>query len=208
MEMEKDLGRERIETGRRIIIFFGPEGSGKTENAKLLSVASGKLYLSTSKMLHDVADNDSGYLGKAVKKMFDKGVYLKGEPFLEILSKRLLEEDTINGCIADGCLRTVEETVGFEEMLIKVGRNFPLTVIYLKIPVEVSLERILTGEHARKRPGDTPEKLESRLADFNFRLDERLNIIKNNPNWNFIEIDATPPLATVFGKVCEAVSST
>jgi adenylate kinase family enzyme len=202
--MERNWGRERIKIGRRIIAFIGPEGSGKTENAKLLSAASGKLYIGTSPLLHFLADNDPGYIGEAARKMFNDKVYFPGKLMLKVVGDRFSKEDTLNGIIVDGCFRTFEETVNFEETLIRVGRNFPLTVIYLNIPKEMCIERA----RARNRKDDTPEGLESRLAEFYFQLEERLNVMKNNPNWNFIEIDATPPLATVFGRVCEAVSPT
>lgn len=203
MEMEKDLGRERIELGRRIIAFIGPEGSGKSDNAKLLSAASGKLCIATSPLLHFLADNDTGDIGEAARKMFNGKVYFPGKLLLKVVGDRFSKDDTLDGFILDGCFRTLEETENFEETLIRVGRNFPLTAIYLNIPVEVSYQRLMTG--IRKRSDDTKEGLESRLAEFNFQLAERLSVMKNNPNWNFIEIDATPPLETVFKNVCDAL---
>jgi len=201
--MEREAGSERIEIGRRIIAFIGPEGSGKSDNAKLLSAASGKLYIGTSPLLHFLADNDPGYIGEAARKMFNDKVYFPGKLLLKVVGDRFSKEDARDGFVLDGCFRTLEETENFEETLIKVGRNFPLTAIYLNIPVEVSFQRLMNGK--RQRADDTREGLESRLAEFNFQLEERLSFMKNNPNWNFIEIDATPPLETVFKKVCDAI---
>jgi adenylate kinase len=203
--MERNWGHERIEIGRRIISFIGPEGSGKTENAKRLSVASGKLYIATGDTLRDLAKNDPGYYGEEARKMFANSAYFDPKLLLEVMSNRFSKEDTRDGWILDGGLRKFEETRDFEATLIRVGRNFPVTVIYLNIPTAVTFVRLMTGKNARRRSDDTQEGLEGRLAEFNFRLDERLNIIRNNPNWNMIEIDAIPPLETVFKNVCDAI---
>jgi adenylate kinase family enzyme len=141
--MERDWGCERIKIGKRIIAFIGPEGSGKTENAKLLSAASGKLYIGTSLILHSLADNDPSYIGEAARKMFNDKVYFPGELMLKVVANRFSKEDIHNGIVVDGCFRTFVETVNFEQTLIKIGRNFPLTAIYLNIPMEVSYRRLM-----------------------------------------------------------------
>lgn len=203
---EKELGCERLEIGNRIVAFIGPEGSGKTSIANLLSDKFGKPYLTTGNTLREYAANDSGRLGEACRVMFSEHTYLAGDLLLEIMSRRFGSNDTKDGFILDGGFRTVEETRDFQTTLEKAGRSLPVTVIYLNIPIEVCFERLITGENARKRSDDTEEALKCRLDKFYYQLEERLNIIRENPNWNLIEIDATPPLEIVYHKVCDSVT--
>lgn len=202
---EHDFGKERVDLGKRIIAFIGPEGSGKTKAAKLLSVESGKIYLMTGDILRELAANDSGYYGEKTREMFANHAYLDGKLMLEIMCNRFSKDDTRDGFILDGGFRTVEEIQDFQTILEKAGRDFPVTVIFLNIPSEVSFERLVTGENARKRDDDTLDGLKSRLEKFNYRLEERLNLIGSNPNWNLIEINATDPKEIVYKKVCDVL---
>ncbi len=204
--VEKDLGKEKIEIGKRIISFIGPEGSGKTTMAKLLTIDSGKPYLTTGDTLREYAANDPGRLGEACRKMFAEHIYLAGDLLLEIMSLRFCRDDTESGFILDGGFRTVEETQNFPMTLECSGRSLPVVVIYLNIPTEECFRRLITGENARRRIDDTQEALSHRLDEFNFRLNDRLEIIKNNPNWNIVEVDATGPIEVVYRRVCDLIT--
>jgi adenylate kinase family enzyme len=203
--LEKDFGRERMEIGKRIVSFIGPEGSGKTTMARLLCGDSEKPYLTTGDTLREYAANDSGKYGEACRAMFEEHKYLDGNLLLEIMSSRFSREDAAGGFVLDGGFRTVEETRDFQVTLEKSGRSMPVTVIYLKIPVEVCFERLITGTNARRRSDDTEEALLCRLEKFYDRLDERLDIIRNNPNWNLVEIDATDAIESVYRRVRESI---
>lgn len=190
--VERAKDKEKIEIGKRIIAFIGPEGAGKSLQAKFLAQELNLPYISTRQLLEDRRDNDMGPIGDKVRKMFDDGVYLDGETLLEIVVERFSQEDTEGGFILDGGFRTVEETVEFRNTLTLAGRDFPVVVFYLKVPKEVSIERLINGPNARKRHDDTPEGLEKRLSKFNYRLEERLAAIRAQEDWQIIEIDATP----------------
>jgi len=198
---ETDRRRERMTTDRKIIIFIGPEGSGKSTNARRLANDFEKPYLSTGDILRKVAASDTGRYGEAVRKMFSEHVYLNGELLSEILRNRLTEEDVRDGFVLDGGLRTTEETNNFLKTLEYANRNFPVTVVYLKIPKQICFERLVTGENARKRDDDTVEAINSRLEKFYDQLEERLQIIKSFPGWELIEVDASGPTEEVYRTV-------
>jgi adenylate kinase len=203
--LEQDKRKETIQFSKRIISFIGPEGSGKTTQAHKLCNDSGKPYLTTGDTLRYYRDNDRGRLGDACRKMFSENTYLAGELLLEIMSERFGSDDTKDGFVLDGGFRTVEETLGFPATIENAGRNFPVTVIYLNIPREVCYERLVRGKNARKRYDDTEEALTSRLDKFYDHLEERLDLIKSNPNWNFVEIDGTASVKEIYENILRSV---
>jgi|CXWL01.1.fsa_nt_gi adenylate kinase len=206
--MTEKLGKkERLSIGRQIVVFIGPEGSGKTTQALLLAEATGMPYISTGDTLRHLAKYDFETIyGEACRVMFQKDGYLDGQLLLEILVKRFGEEDTCEGFILDGGLRTLGETQDFQAMLDAAGRALPLSVVHLQIPNETSLERLVSGERARKRKGDTREGVTERLANFHLQFEERMAVIDSQPNWNRIEVDASGLIEEVYGKVCEVLT--
>ena len=170
---ERDKSFEKLDIGKQIVIFIGPEGSGKTSVAEELAKETGKPYITTGGLIRELSDVDNGF-------------------------------------ILDGGLRTVHETADFQKMLNSAGRTTPLTVVYLDIPLWTSFERLFTGENARKRvdgngSGDTKGGVSKRLSQFYFKLEERLKIIRGEPNWKLIKIDATPDSETVLNRTRQAL---
>jgi len=198
---ERGEEKESLNIGRRIILFIGPEGSGKTTIAKQLAKEGGKPYITTGDIIRVLAANDTGALGDECREMLSSNTYLAGETLIKILTDRFAQEDTENGFVLDGGLRTLEETVDFQNMLETAGCVLPLTIIYLRIPTEISIERLIVGKNARKRRDDTIEGVESRLSEFYFQLEERLSHINDQPNWELVEIDATSSIEDVFSEV-------
>lgn len=196
---ELNTSKERLNLSGRIIVFIGPEGSGKTIQAEALVRDCQMPYITTSGILHDLREHDQSELGDEVRDMFDNHRYLDGETLLRILAKRFSEDDVRNGFIVDGGLRTVFETAGFQKTLEEAGIFLPLVVVYMQIPEEVSYQRLLE----RQRPDDTIEGIAKRLAKFNFELEKRVDLIKSEPSWTLVEIDATPAKEVVYSAVCE-----
>ncbi len=184
------------------VVFIGSEGSGKSKHAIELARELGFPYVSTGQLLRDISNPENKTpLADKVRKMFEDGAYLDGDVLLEIIGERLSEEDTINGFVLDGSLRTVEESVAFQETLESVDRDMPLTVLYLSIPVWESFDRLITGSHPRQRKDDTKILLSSRLSKFLYRFKDRVDIVKNNPNWTLIRIDSTGPKEDVHAAI-------
>lgn len=203
--VEIDNTKEILRNSREIITLIGPEGVGKTEIAKRLSTDSGKPIVSTGDTIRNLAANDPGELGDACREMFANKTYLAGDLLLKIMFERFRQSDTEKGFIYDGGMRTLDEVLGLPAVLISANRNQHLSVVYLEIPEEETYKRLVSGESARKRNDDTPEKIASRLAAFNFQLAERLEAIENQSNWSLIKIDGNLPKDIVYGNVCSEI---
>lgn len=197
---EHERGCERLRIGERIVVFIGPEGSGKTTIARRLADESEKPYVTTGDIIRNLAANDPGALGEECREMFANHSYLAGETLLRILASRFSQNDVADGLILDGGMRTLEETVSFPEMLKLAQRELPISVVYLDIPREVAIERLLL----RGREDDTEEGIDKRLAKFYYQLEERLTVIKSN--WNLFRVDATGEINEVYVRVGEELN--
>ncbi|OHA68004.1 MAG: hypothetical protein A3D59_02770 [Candidatus Wildermuthbacteria bacterium RIFCSPHIGHO2_02_FULL_47_17] len=202
---ELDRGKEKLNLGKRIIIFIGPEGSGKTTMAKCLAEETGLPYVTTGDIIRDLAENDKGPLGDECRDMFANHAYLDGATLLKILVHRFSQEDVAAGLILDGGLRTTEETADFASMLSEARLNLPVTVIHLRIPGWMSFERLM-GETGRNRNDDTIEGILSRLAKYYYHLGQRANVIEGQSNWKLVHIDARPAIESVYRGVSGKLS--
>lgn len=194
---ERHRSPEPINLQGRIIIFVGIEGSGKTENALLLSRDSGLPYIRTSLLIDEYAANDLGQLGDECRQMKIKNIYLSPESMLAILEDRFKKSDVKNGLILDGGLRTLKETKEFQILLKKVNLDLPVTVLRLNLAETISIERQLK----RNSKKDTMDGIQSRLSEFRKDLPERIQIIKTTPGWKYLEIDASPEPNIVYNEI-------
>lgn len=205
--VERNSSQELLDLGKTITLFIGPEGSGKTTQAKRLAQETGKPYITTGDIIRDLAANDQGPLGDECREMFANKAYLAGPTLLKILIDRFSKDDTKDGFVLDGGLRTIEETIDFRKMLKEAGRDLPLIAVYLKITMGKSYERLLNGPNARKRKDDTFEAITSRLEKFHFRLNDRLDVIKSEKGWMLIELDASPDEEQVYGSIVDSLKT-
>lgn len=198
---ERAKGKENLDLGRRIVVFIGPEGSGKSLQGEKLAQESNKPYITTGGIVRDLRNNDPGPLGDKCRN----STYLDGETLLAILANRLKKDDVSDGFVIDGALRTLSETKNFQNMLNIAGRAMPLSVVYLDVPIWESYNRLISGPKAGKRgrEDDTKEGLANRLSKFYLQLNQRLEVIKNEPTWELIKIDASVSEGEVYNRIVE-----
>lgn len=203
---EQDRGKEKLNLGRKIVIFIGPEGSGKTIHSLRLAEESGKPYITTGDTIRYLAANDPGPLGNECREMFANHAYLAGETLLKILINRFNQVDAVDGFILDGGLRTLEETIGFSAILEAAGLQLPVNVMHLRIPGWMCFARLM-GENGRKRSDDTTEGILSRLAKYYYHLGQRAKVIEKQDGWRLAHIDATREVEAVYEAVAENLAT-
>ncbi|MGD8394190.1 MAG: adenylate kinase [Candidatus Eiseniibacteriota bacterium] len=143
------------------IILLGPPGCGKGTQAKLLERERALRQVSTGDMLRqEVADGTE--LGKQAKTYMEGGQLVPDAIIIGMIRNRLEKGDLGNGFILDGFPRTVEQAKGLEAMLGELGVEID-RVLYLKVPKEEVVERLLKRAEIEGRADDNRETIEKRM---------------------------------------------
>jgi len=125
-----------------ILILLGAPGVGKGTQGALISKEYGIPQISTGDILRSEVKNETE-LGKKAKAYMEKGELVPDDIIIEMMEKRIKEEDCRNGFILDGFPRTVAQAEAFDRMLAKNGLELD-KVILIDVPEDEIIER-LTG---------------------------------------------------------------
>lgn len=148
------------------IVFYGPEGSGKGTQAKLLSEKLNLPILTSGDLVRDAAANDKGIIGEVCRQSLAEGKYVADSEMFVLWKWRLKEEDAKGGWIMDGFPRNLEQARFLDDKIDKYGYKIE-KAIYLQLTEQESIDRLL--KRARPlHPGstelhDSPERIKSRL---------------------------------------------
>lgn len=120
----------------RLILLGGP-GSGKGTQAELLSKALSIPAISTGEIFRKEISEETE-IGKTVGKYINEGKLVPDDIVIDIVRRRLSDDDCANGYILDGFPRTTKQAEAFEKIC-----EYDY-VISLEVPDEV-IEKRLTG---------------------------------------------------------------
>jgi len=188
------------------IIFYGPEGSGKGTQAKLLAEKLHYPILTSGDLVRDAAANDKGIIGEVVRDALKEGKYVADSEMQVLWKWRLKEKDAEGPWIMDGFPRNKDQAVFLDDKISKYGYNIE-AVIYLKLSEEESIKRLLK----RARPlhegstelHDSLEKIQSRLALYK----EAEKGVLDYYNGKIIEIDANKSVEAVHAEIMEKIAA-
>jgi len=149
------------------IIFYGPEGSGKGTQAKLLSEKLKIPVLVSGDLVRDAATNDKGLIGDAARKALHEGKYVADSEMFVLWKNRLKKKDAKEGWILDGFPRNVEQAKFIDDKVSKYGYKID-KVFYIKISEEESMKRLLKRgrklHEGNNELHDSPERIKGRLS--------------------------------------------
>lgn len=121
------------------LILFGPPGSGKGTQAKLLKERLGIPHISTGDMLRDrLALGDP--LGVQLQELMHSGRLVPDEVVNQLVEDRLSQPDCANGFILDGYPRTLQQAQVLDERLH--GSGFQPVVVHLNVDYNRVIARI------------------------------------------------------------------
>jgi len=189
------------------IVFYGPEGSGKGTQAKLLAEKLKLPILTSGDLVRDAAANDKGIIGEVCRMALSEGKYVADSEMFVLWKWRLKDEDAKGGWIMDGFPRNLEQAKFLDDKIDKYGYRIE-KVIFLKLSEKESIERLLK----RARPlhagsaelHDSPERIKSRLEIYKQSENEVLSYYRDHGV--LVEIDAEKPIEDVHKEIMSLIS--
>jgi adenylate kinase len=188
------------------IIMYGPEGSGKGTQAKLLSETLKIPIITAGDLVREAAANDKGTLGDLCRLILTEGRYVPDREMCMLFERKIKEAGADAGWIMDGFPRSGEQAKFLDEKLWELGTKID-AVLYLVISEEESLKRLI--KRARPlHPGsselhDSPERIRERLTEYNVRQQSVLDFYRKQGA--VVEIHAEGSVEDVQKKIMDAL---
>jgi len=171
------------------IVFFGPPGSGKGTQAKLLAKELNILHLSTGDILRDKL-SDGDRLSLKLKQIMSSGNLVSDEILNQIIADKLMSKECVNGFILDGYPRTISQS-DFLLSFFK-SNNLNLDIIFnFKINFKLVEERIILRSKQEQRSDDNLDVIKTRLDKYIEETYPVSHFFLENFSQNFFNIDAS-----------------
>jgi adenylate kinase len=158
-------------------IVFGPQGSGKGTQSKLLCEDYDFVHISIGDIFRWNVKNHTK-LAARIKRITEAGHLVSDEIVEEVVRQRLEQHDWNYGFVLDGFPRTMPQA----EYLFE---NWNINkVIYLDIPDDVVAERVTyrakigEGSGFTKRADDNPAALKVRLQEYHEKTKPLLELYR------------------------------
>jgi adenylate kinase len=190
----------------RAIVFFGRSGCGKGTQAKLLdeylkSKGREVIYVETGSTFRELSKQES-LVGRNVNSILTNGflipVFLPIWIWTKIIVEKFSGEQDI---ILDGVCRRKEESVALDSLFDFYNISNP-KIILMNVSKQWSYDRMM----ARQRADDTPEKIQNRLDWYEKDVVPSIDHFRNNPKFNFIEINGEQTIEKVHEDMLKALN--
>ena len=122
------------------LLLIGPPGAGKGTQAKFLIDRFAIPQISTGDMLRGNINNNTS-IGKEAQKFMNSGQLVPDSIILDMMQKRLTEQDCKNGYILDGFPRTIPQAEGLDYLLKGVNQQLD-HVIVMDVPDNLIITRL------------------------------------------------------------------
>lgn len=201
------------------LIFLGPPGAGKGTLAAMVKDAYRIPHISTGDLFRAAINNQTD-LGKKVKAILDAGDLVPDEVTIEMVRRRLEEEDARNGFILDGFPRTIPQAEALEDFA-RIDSVINLVVDKETVIKRLSGRRIAkksgrvyhihfnppqvegicdeSGEELIQRDDDRPEAIENRLEVYHSQTAPLIEYYRNKGLLQ--DVDASPAPKEVFNSL-------
>ncbi len=178
------------------IVFFGPEGSGKSTQGKLLAEKIKMPYIASGDIVRWAAETDPGMMGDICREALAKGHYVPDSEMFVLWKRRLKSDDLQAGWVIDGFPRNLEQARFLDDKLDKYNQHLDV-VVYLTANDEVVIGRLL--KRARRSPDgslhDSLDKIKTRLKIYHKSEDRVIDFYRKKGT--LIEVDASQTIDKV-----------
>lgn len=143
------------------VIIFGPPGSGKGTQGKLLAERLGVPQVSTGDLLRSAVQRGTD-LGKDAKSYMDRGLLVPDDVIIGLIEDVLDAPTSHDGIIMDGFPRTTRQAEAVDRLLADRGATVD-RVLLLDVPDDEVIRRLMRRAREQGRDDDTPQTIRRRL---------------------------------------------
>lgn len=183
------------------LIILGPAGSGKGTQAKLLAEKFKLVHLSSGQLLRQAAKEDS-LQGREISRLLKIGNLLPLDLNIKLIMPHLKKAFS-TGFILDGFPRDEHQRKAIEEIL-KKENQFIDKAIFLDVPDEISIERLLKRAQAENRSDDKLPAIKQRLRVFHQLTAPIVEYYRQQSK--LLTIDGTPDVETIHKDILSKLS--
>ncbi|OGG04065.1 hypothetical protein A2W14_00590 [Candidatus Gottesmanbacteria bacterium RBG_16_37_8] len=148
------------------LIIYGPEGSGKGTQGKLLAEKLNLEVYTSGDLVREKAKQESTQEGKICRQALLTGQYVPDNVMFKLWQEKLESKDALKGFILDGFPRNIHQAEFLFSVISKVNYDVD-KFIYIKLSDEESLKRLLKrNRQVFEGSGvshDTEERVKKRL---------------------------------------------
>lgn len=169
------------------IVLFGPPGSGKGTQAKIMVEKYNWVQLSTGDMFRYNIKNETD-LGKLAKSYMDKGALVPDEVTTDMLRMEVRRNKEAQGLIFDGYPRTTAQAVALDQLIAEELNGEVDMTLALVVEDEILVKRILERGKTSGRTDDADESIiRNRIKEYYQKTDEVSEHYKAQNKWYEVE---------------------
>lgn len=189
------------------LIIYGPEGSGKGTQAKLLAEKLNLTVFTSGDLVRDAALNNKGKLGEACRLALSEGKYVDDKNMFAIWENKLQDAESKKGFILDGFPRNILQAQflfqNVEKNEYRIDR-----VIYINLSDDEAVKR-LALRHRELYTGssinhDDPKRVKQRLAIYRAKEKDLLEFFQKKNL--LIEVDGNKNIKEVTQQIYQKLN--
>lgn len=175
------------------IFMLGPQGSGKGTQAKTLSERLGFFFWDTGATLRRNKDVITSS-GERARDILKRGQLFTDEELFSVIKGELESIPKDQGIVFDGIPRSIGQAKLIFRFLESRGMR-RLATIFVGVPEEESIKRLLLRAEKEGREDDTEESIRKRLEWSRTEVLPTVELLKEHST--FFEIDGSPSIEEV-----------
>jgi adenylate kinase len=183
------------------IFFIGPQGSGKGTQARNLASRLNFFYWEMGGILREEAAKGTP-LGLEIAKTINNGYLVNDEHLYPVIEDFWSKIKPGQAIIFDGLPRRVNQAEWLLARLKKEGRN-KFATVWIDVPREESIKRLLDRAHHEFRQDDTRELIEKRLDLYDEHTAPVLDYLKQHSE--FLRIQGQGSIEEVRANINQAL---